>query len=55
MNPVRAEYVESPEAHRWWSARLVLEGKMSRETGLNYAAVVGSLGTRARDEESGEA
>jgi len=45
MNPVKAGYVESPEDYRWSSARLVLEGKMSRETGLDYSAVVGCLGT----------
>jgi len=48
MNPVKAGHVESAEDYRWSSARLVLEGKMSRETGLDYSAVVGSLGTPAR-------
>jgi|GEM_PF-6715944 len=53
MNPVATGSVAGPEDYRWSSARLVLEGKMLRQTGLDYSAVVGSLGTRARDGESG--
>jgi len=44
MNPVRAGYVEHPEDFVWSSARLVLAGKLSRETGLPYDDVVKSLG-----------
>lgn len=52
-NPVEAGYADAPEDYRWSSARLLLEGKMSRESGLAYHGVVGSLGTRARDGVSG--
>jgi hypothetical protein len=47
MNPVKAAYVEQPEAYRWSSARLVLQGDLSEESGLAYESVVGSLGTNS--------
>jgi len=52
QNPVEVEYVKSPEECRWSSTRLVLNSHLSREHGLDYAAVVGSLGTWAVDDGS---
>jgi REP element-mobilizing transposase RayT len=52
MNPVEAGYVETPEAFRWSSARLVGEGLLSHESGLAYDEVVKSLGTWAVEGES---
>jgi len=49
QNPVEAEYVKSPDEYRWSSARLVLNGHLSSEHGLDYSAVVRSLGTWAVD------
>ncbi|MFI5386494.1 MAG: hypothetical protein ACHQ50_10285 [Fimbriimonadales bacterium] len=45
MNPVEAGYVDKQEDYRWSSARLVLSGMMSRQTGIAYNDVVESLGT----------
>ena len=53
QNPLKAGYVEEAEDYRWSSARLVLEGHLSRETGLPYSVVVGSLGTWVVEEENG--
>ncbi len=52
MNPVKAGYVEHAEDYRWSSARLVLEGKLSREDGLSYDDGVTSLGAWSVEEEN---
>ena len=52
MNPVEVGYVASPEEYRWSSAKLVLEGRLSRETGLPYDDVVRSLGAQSEEGES---
>jgi REP element-mobilizing transposase RayT len=43
QNPVRAGYVKEAEDYRWSSARLVLDGKMSDETGIAYRDVRDSV------------
>ncbi len=58
LNPVKAGYVDAAEDYRWSSARLVLSGKLSLETGLSYEDVVASLrpvSSDGRKEESREA
>lgn len=45
QNPVRAGYVVDAEAYRWSSARFLIAGQWSRESGLDYEPVMTSLGT----------
>jgi len=52
LNPVKAGYVECAEDYRSSSARLVLAGKLSRQTGLACDDVVKSLGAWAVDGEN---
>lgn len=51
-NPVKAGYVVQPEQYRWSSASLYLKSHLSRESGLSYDVVVGSLRARVEEGES---
>lgn len=51
-NPVNAGFVTNPEDYRWSSERLLVEGKMSRESDPAYNDVVNSLGAYAGEEEN---